>query len=625
MAPPPPTPPGPRQRRLPRPTRRRRAVRARAYAVLVSGSRRGQAVLGPKRGQLVRRRHPRPRRAEPADGRGPDLAHRRGRHPGAHPRGWRPDRAARRLLQGVARHDRVVHHQRLLRHPRPAGGHDPAAAAGPQPQQHHHRHRRHALDGYDSSGSWPDARVARARVHRSRPVERRQARQDPVRAHPPELPWPDHRAGHFRGARGHPVRGLPQLPRDRCSASDPVLGFDGRRRPRRHPDRTAHGDRPVDRPLADPDGVQLPGRWVARRARPAPEALVPTPILQVKDLHTQFKTDGGIVKAVDGVSFDLYPGESLGIVGESGSGKSITALSILRLVPEPGRVVSGQVLFHNQDLLQISGEEIREIRGRDIAMIFQDPQSSLNPVLRTGFQIDEAMLAHDKATKKEAHVRTIELLRRVRIPAPESRVKDFPHQLSGGMRQRAMIAMGLANAPSILIADEPTTALDVTVQAQILELLADLNRELGTAIMMITHNMAVVPALCTRVLVMYAGEIVEQGPVEQIFENPQHPYTWSLLRSIPRVDALRHERLRSIEGLAPDLLNPPVGCRFHPRCPFRVEKCFTDQPRLEEVALGQQAACWVTMDRARKEMDADNLVDIRPGAGSGLRKGELTE
>jgi oligopeptide/dipeptide ABC transporter ATP-binding protein len=349
---------------------------------------------------------------------------------------------------------------------------------------------------------------------------------------------------------------------------------------------------------------------------------LPTPILQVRDLRTQFKTDAGIVRAVDGVSFELYPGESLGIVGESGSGKSMTALSLLRLVPDPGRIVSGQVLFRDQDLLQLTGEEIREIRGRDIAMIFQDPQSSLNPVLRTGFQVDEAMLAHGKP-KHEARSRTIELLKKVRIPAAESRYKDFPHQLSGGMRQRAMIAMGLTNAPAILIADEPTTALDVTVQAQILELLGDLNRELGTAIVMITHNMGVVAGLCSRVLVMYAGEIVEQGPVEQIFENPQHPYTWSLLRSIPRVDALRHERLRSIEGLAPDLLHPPSGCRFHPRCPFRIEKCFTDEPRLEQVAADQEAACWVTMKRAREEMGADKLIDIRPGAGSGVRPGEI--
>ena len=349
---------------------------------------------------------------------------------------------------------------------------------------------------------------------------------------------------------------------------------------------------------------------------------MPTPILQVKELRTEFLTDGGIVRAVDGVTFDLYPGESLGIVGESGSGKSVTALSLLRLVPDPGRVVGGKVLFRNEDLLQISDDDIRQIRGRDIAMIFQDPQSSLNPVLKTGFQIDEAMLAHG-TPRAQAHARTIELLKKVRIPAAESRVKDFPHQLSGGMRQRAMIAMGLANTPSILIADEPTTALDVTVQAQILELLADLNRELGTAIVMITHNMGVVAGLCTRVIVMYAGQIVEEGPVEQIFDNPQHPYTWSLLRSIPRVDALRHERLRSIEGIAPDLLHPPNGCRFHPRCPFRVDKCFTDEPSLEEVAPNQKAACWVTMERARREMGADELVDIRPGAGSGVHPGEL--
>jgi oligopeptide/dipeptide ABC transporter ATP-binding protein len=349
---------------------------------------------------------------------------------------------------------------------------------------------------------------------------------------------------------------------------------------------------------------------------------VAAPILQVRDLRTQFHTPDGTVRAVDGVSFDLFPGETLGIVGESGSGKSITALSILRLIPEPGRIVSGQVLFRNDDLLQLTEDDIREIRGRDIAMIFQDPQSSLNPVLRTGFQIDEAMLAHGKS-RHDSHVRTLELLKKVRIPAAESRVKDFPHQLSGGMRQRAMIAMGLANAPQILIADEPTTALDVTVQAQILELLGDLNRELGTAIIMITHNMGVVAGLCSRIIVMYAGKIVEQGPVDQIFANPQHPYTWSLLKSIPRVDAVRHERLRSIEGIAPDLLRPPSGCSFHPRCPFRIEKCYTDEPTLKEVAPDDLAACWVTMDRARKEMAADDLVDIRPGAGSGYRKGEL--
>ena len=347
-----------------------------------------------------------------------------------------------------------------------------------------------------------------------------------------------------------------------------------------------------------------------------------SPILQVKHLKTHFPTHVGTVRAVDDVSFDLYPGETLGIVGESGSGKSITALSLLRLVPDPGRVVGGEILFKNEDLLKMSDEDVREVRGRDIAMIFQDPQSSLNPVLKVGFQIDEAMVAHGKP-RSEAKKRTVDLLKRVRIPAAESRVNDFPHQLSGGMRQRAMIAMGLANAPQILIADEPTTALDVTVQAQILELLGDLNRELGTAIIMITHNMGVVAGLCSRVIVMYAGRIVEQGPVDTIFENPQHPYTWSLLRSVPRVDALRHDRLRSIEGIAPDLLRPPKGCRFHPRCPFRVEKCYTDEPELTMVAPDDLAACWVTMDRARKEMNADELVDIRPGAGSGYHKGDL--
>jgi peptide/nickel transport system ATP-binding protein len=318
------------------------------------------------------------------------------------------------------------------------------------------------------------------------------------------------------------------------------------------------------------------------------------PILQVKDLHTEFLTDGGIVTAVDGVSFDLYPGESLGIVGESGSGKSITALSILRLVPDPGRIVSGKILFRNEDLLQLSGEEIREIRGRDIAMIFQDPQSSLNPVLRTGFQIDEAMLAHGKTTSKQAHERTIELLKRVRIPAAESRVRDFPHQLSGGMRQRAMIAMGLANAPAILIADEPTTALDVTVQAQILELLGDLNRDLGTAIVMITHNMGVVAGLCSRVIVMYAGQIVEQGPSERVLQSPLHPYTQLLLASVPDPAVPVRERIEVRKGIASAAVDPPAGCRFVERCPLRIGICSELTPDLITAQPAQSARCHVT-------------------------------
>ena len=325
------------------------------------------------------------------------------------------------------------------------------------------------------------------------------------------------------------------------------------------------------------------------------------PVLQVKGLKTQFFTDDGIVQAVDDVSFDLHAGETLGIVGESGCGKSVTALSILRLVQEPGRIVSGEIRFKDDDLLTMSEDEVREIRGKDIAMIFQDPLSSLNPVLPIGFQIQEAMNAHNRISNKDTRERAVELLQKVRIPSARERLRDYPHQFSGGMRQRVMIAMALSNSPSILIADEPTTALDVTVQAQILELLRDLNEDLKTAIIMITHNMGVVAGLCSRVIVMYAGRIVEEGPVERIFKNPQHPYTWSLLQSIPRVDSDRSKRLLSIEGLPPDLIAPPKGCRFHPRCQFKIQRCLTDDPPLMEVGPDQEAACWVTMDRALKK------------------------
>ena len=325
------------------------------------------------------------------------------------------------------------------------------------------------------------------------------------------------------------------------------------------------------------------------------------PVLQVIDLKTQFFTDDGVVQAVDGISFDLHAGETLGIVGESGCGKSVTALSILRLVQEPGRIVSGKILFRGNDLVTMAEEDVRDIRGKDIAMIFQDPLSSLNPVLRVGFQISEAISAHQNISGNAASERAVKLLKQVRIPAAESRVRDYPHQFSGGMRQRAMIAMALANDPSILIADEPTTALDVTVQAQILELLRDLNEDLKTAIILITHNMGVVAGLCSRVIVMYAGRIVEEGPVERIFKNPQHPYTWSLLQSMPRLDSDRSKRLLSIEGLPPDLIAPPRGCRFHPRCQFKIQRCLTDDPHLMEVGPDQEAACWVTMDRALKK------------------------
>jgi oligopeptide/dipeptide ABC transporter ATP-binding protein len=328
-------------------------------------------------------------------------------------------------------------------------------------------------------------------------------------------------------------------------------------------------------------------------------------LLQVEDLHTQFFTSRGVVRAVDGVSLHVEAGETLGVVGESGCGKTMTALSILRLVPDPGRITSGRILFRGRDVTKMTDDEIRDFRGNDVAMIFQDPMTSLNPVTQVGEQIEEAMTAHNRFTPQLAKTRVVELLKRVRVPAAESRIHDYPHQFSGGMRQRAMIAMGLSNEPALLIADEPTTALDVTVQAQIIQLMKQLNRELGTAMMLITHNMALIASLCQRVVVMYAGRIVEEGPVEQIFRSPQHPYTWSLLRSVPRVDEARKDRLVSIRGLPPDLSHPPPGCKFHPRCPFVIDRCKTDpEPSLEGVGPMQTARCWVLMSNV-KEADVE--------------------
>ena len=315
----------------------------------------------------------------------------------------------------------------------------------------------------------------------------------------------------------------------------------------------------------------------------------------MQDLKVQFFVSGGTVNAVDGVSFEIDRGEIVGIVGESGSGKTMTALSLLRLIPEPGRITSGRILYGEKDVAQMTDEEIREFRGNEIAMIFQDPMTSLNPVLRIGFQVEEAMIAHQRFSNKQAKERVVPMLQRVRIPAAKDRVRDYPHQFSGGMRQRAMIAMGVSNEPSLLIADEPTTALDVTVQASIIELIRDLSRELRASVILITHNMALVASLCNRVIVMYAGRIVEQGPTRAIFKNPQHPYTWSLLRSMPRVDEKEKERLISIKGLPPDLGKMPPGCKFHPRCKFRVDRCFTEEPPLDEVDPGQRARCWVLM------------------------------
>jgi oligopeptide transport system ATP-binding protein len=266
----------------------------------------------------------------------------------------------------------------------------------------------------------------------------------------------------------------------------------------------------------------------------------------------------------------------------------------MRLLQRPGKIVGGKVMFTGRDLTKVTEGEMREIRGQEIAMIFQDPMTSLNPVFRTGWQVAEPVRLHKAMDKAKAMRVAVSMLGKVGIPSPESRARDYPHQFSGGMRQRAMIAMGLTTQPKVLIADEPTTALDVTIQAQILELLREVNREFGTATILITHNLGVVAGMCERVMVMYAGRIVESGPTADVFAHPKHPYTWSLLRSIPRLDADSHEPLKPIEGLPPDLMSLPSGCAFHPRCPFKVERCTRDTPELNRVGDTQLAACWVT-------------------------------
>ncbi|MEO6462723.1 MAG: ABC transporter ATP-binding protein [Candidatus Eisenbacteria bacterium] len=316
------------------------------------------------------------------------------------------------------------------------------------------------------------------------------------------------------------------------------------------------------------------------------------PVLEVRDLRTHFVTDDGVVKAVDGVSFDVRAGETLGIVGESGCGKSVTSLSILRLIASPpGKIAGGQILFKGVNLLGLSDPEMRKIRGNDISMIFQEPMTSLNPVYTCGDQIMEAVILHQKVGKAEARTRAIEMLRLVGIPSPEQRVDEYPHQLSGGMRQRVMIAMALSCQPEVLIADEPTTALDVTIQAQILELLNRLQEEMGMAILLITHDLGVVAETCDRVAVMYAGQVVEYAVVEEIFDAPRMPYTTGLLGSIPKLGE-HHERLRVIPGNVPNPSEFPTGCKFHPRCPVAIDRCRVDNPPLEEIRPRHWARCW---------------------------------
>ena len=316
-------------------------------------------------------------------------------------------------------------------------------------------------------------------------------------------------------------------------------------------------------------------------------------LLDVRNLRTEFVTQDGVVHAVNGVTFHLEEGETLGLVGESGSGKSVSMLTVMRLIPmPPGRIPSGEVVFQGQDLLKLSQEEMRQIRGNKVAMVFQDPMTSLNPVLTIGTQITEALELHLGMSKDKARKRAVELLKMVNIPEAERRLDDYPHQFSGGMRQRVMIAMGLSCSPQLLIADEPTTALDVTIQAQITDIVKRLKKELGMAIIWITHDLGVIAGLADRINVMYSGYIVETAYTKELFANPLHPYTVGLLGSIPRLDEGKKEKLTPIEGLPPDLVNMPTGCPFHDRCQFRTEKCSVENPMLMSVGVKHWSACW---------------------------------
>ncbi|MDT5067151.1 MAG: peptide/nickel transport system ATP-binding protein [Mycobacterium sp.] len=327
-------------------------------------------------------------------------------------------------------------------------------------------------------------------------------------------------------------------------------------------------------------------------------------ILEVKDLTVSFATDGGVVRAVEGVSFGLAAGEILAIVGESGSGKSVTAQTLIGLTRAPNTAISGSVRFDGVELTDLDDEGLRGVRGERIAMIFQDPMTSLNPVYRVGDQMIEMIRAHRDVSKREARERAVDLLQQVGIPNPERRVHDYPHEFSGGMRQRVMIAMALSLDPDVLIADEPTTALDVTVQAQILRLLDQLNRERGLAVILITHDLGVVAEIADRVAVMYAGQIVEEATLDELFYDPMHPYTWGLLGSLPRLDTPNPERLAQIPGQPPSLLRPPVGCRFAPRCPHEFDECAKPPPL-------EHDRCWLKPDEKRRLRVVDGRIGLR--------------
>jgi peptide/nickel transport system ATP-binding protein len=336
-------------------------------------------------------------------------------------------------------------------------------------------------------------------------------------------------------------------------------------------------------------------------------------LLEVTDLKTHFRTDDGVVKAVDGVSFTVEKGKTLGIVGESGSGKSVTCLTIMGLNSKVNTITSGQALWKEKDLLKMNSRQLRSIRGDEIAMIFQDPMTSLNPVKTIGAQLVEAILLHRDVSKKQATARARELLNAVGIPRADRRIDDYPHQFSGGMRQRVMIAMALINDPDLLIADEPTTALDVTTQAQILNLMAKLQQDFGSAIVMITHDLGVIAEIADDVVVMYAARVAEQAPVDNLFQRPHHPYTWGLLGSLPRLD-VNVERLTQIQGQPPSLLNPPRGCRFHPRCPYVMEICKETEPELLQVSHDPAHFQRCHLDEETKDREAAKLTHLGDAA-----------
>lgn len=322
-------------------------------------------------------------------------------------------------------------------------------------------------------------------------------------------------------------------------------------------------------------------------------------VLEVNDLHVSFDTYAGEVKAVRGVSFHLNKAEAIAIVGESGCGKSVTAKSIMKLIPmPPGRIKSGNIIFNGTDITNFTKKQMEAIRGSEIGMIFQDPMTSLSPTMLVGKQIAEGLIQHQRLTKKQAHEKAIEMLKMVGIPNPDKRANQYPHEFSGGMRQRVMIAIALACNPKVLIADEPTTALDVTIQAQILDLMKDLKKQIDTSIILITHDLGVVAGMAERVIVMYAGKVVESGCLEDIFNNPKHPYTWGLLKSVPRLDSENKEELIPISGTPPDLFAPPVGCGFAARCKNSMKICYKLQPEMTECGAGHQAACWLLHEYA---------------------------